>query len=368
MSRQTSLFDYLSAGGGGRPRKQNQRPQQSAGPSQSSSYFPNTGDSGSSSQSTTTSRGTYSSRGSRGTRSPRGSRGSSSSRGSRGGGGQGGDRSNDALALVSEETRNVLPGILLNLPHLDATASESLHLSELPPLKSHTCPGHPRAKIKIVNEDTFNAAIDLAAERPDGGRVAVLNMASDIHAGGGWSKGAVAQEEAMCYRSSLYLSLHKRYYPFRRRMGLYTPDVVVIRGDMSGGHRLLVPGTAHTDLPVVSVLSIAAIRRPEVRKVRVGSNEEYEFAKANDRVLTMDKMRLCLRMAAARGHSLLVLGALGCGAFRNPPEEIARCWLEVLGEAEFAGGWWREMWFAVYDRKNEGNFEVFDEMLGGVEV
>ncbi|EQB57076.1 hypothetical protein CGLO_02842 [Colletotrichum gloeosporioides Cg-14] len=364
MSRQTSLFDYLSGGGGGRPRKQNQRPQQSAGPSQSSSYFSSNGDSGSSSQSS--SRGSHSYRGSRGSRSPRGSRGSSSSRGSRGG--QGGDRSNDALALVSEETRNVLPGILLNLPHLDATASESLHLSELPPLKSHTCPGHPRAKIKIVNEDTFNAAIDLAAERPDGGRVAVLNMASDIHAGGGWLKGAVAQEEAMCYRSSLYLSLHKRYYPFRRRMGLYSPHVVVIRGDMAGGHRLLVPGTAHTDLPVVSVLSIAAIRRPEVRKVRVGSDEEYEFAKANDRVLTMDKMRLCLRMAAARGHSLLVLGALGCGAFRNPPEEIARCWLEVLGEAEFAGGWWREMWFAVYDRKNEGNFEVFDEMLGGAEV
>ncbi|KAL0936310.1 mitochondrial chaperone bcs1 [Colletotrichum truncatum] len=357
MSRQTSLFDYAFSGGGSRPRQpQNQRPEQPSSESQASSSLSatNSDPPTSSSQSTTTT-----------------SRGSHSSRG-RGGRRGGGDRSNPSLASVSEETRAVLPSILPNLRHLDATKSESLHLSELPPLKSSACPGHPRPKIKIVNEDTLNAAIDLAAQRPDGGRVAVLNMASDIHAGGGWLKGAVAQEEAICYRSSLYLSLHKRHYPFRRRMGLYTPDVVVIRGDMASGHKLLVPGTAYTDLPVVSVLSIAAIRRPEVQKVRVSTSsateEVYEFARANDRVLTMDKMRLCLRMAAARGHSLLVLGALGCGAFRNPPEEIAQCWLEVLGEAEFAGGWWREMWFAVYDRKNEGNFEIFEDYLAGVEV
>ncbi|GKT63351.1 mitochondrial chaperone BCS1 [Colletotrichum tofieldiae] len=286
---------------------------------------------------------------------------------------RGGDRSNPSLASVSAETRTVLPQILANLPRLDASKSESLHMDYLPPLKSSACPAYtPRAKIKIVNADTLNAAIDLAAQRPDGGRVAVLNMASDIHPGGGWLKGAVAQEEAMCYRSSLYLSLHKRYYPFKRRGGVYTPDVVVVRGDMASGHRMLVPGVAYADLPVVSVLSVAAIRRPEVRRRQVvttaGTEEVWEFASAGDRTLTMEKMRLCLRMAASRGHSLLVLGALGCGAFRNPPEAVARCWLEVLDEAEFGGGWWREVWFAVYDRKNEGNFEVFDDLLGGVEV
>ncbi|KAK1467690.1 hypothetical protein CCUS01_06957 [Colletotrichum cuscutae] len=283
------------------------------------------------------------------------------------------DRSSPSLAAVAAETRSALPQILPHLPNINASKSEDLHLDYLPPLKTSGCPGHtPRAKIKIVNEDSLNAAIELAARRPDGGRVAVLNMASDIHAGGGWLKGAIAQEEAMCYRSSLYLSLHKRYYPFKRRGGLYTPDVVVIRGDMASGHKLLVPRVAYDDLPVVSVLSIAAIRRPDVVKRKIstpaGDEEVYEFAKETDRTLTMSKMRLCLRMAASRGHSLLVLGALGCGAFRNPPEEIVKCWLEVLGEAEFGGGWWREVWFAVYDRKNEGNFEVFKETLGGLRV
>jgi uncharacterized protein (TIGR02452 family) len=73
-------------------------------------------------------------------------------------------------------------------------------------------------------------------------------------------------------------------------------------------------------------------------------------------------------MAAARGHSLLVLGALGCGAFRNPPREVARLWAEVLGEAEFAGGWWREIVFAVLDTRREGNLEVFEEVLEGLEI
>ncbi|KAK2063079.1 hypothetical protein LY76DRAFT_504486 [Colletotrichum caudatum] len=296
--------------------------------------------------------------------------------------GGGGDRSNPSLASVSAETRAVLPQILPHLPHLDAAKSESLHMDYLPPLRSSACPAHrPRARIRVVNADTLNAAVDLAALRPDGGRVAVLNMASDIHPGGGWLKGAVAQEEAMCYRSSLYLSLHARHYPLKRRGGLYTPDVVVVRGDMAGGHRLLVPdGVAYADLPVVSVLSVAAIRRPELRRRQVATTtaaaaaagtrgqDVYVFARAADRALTLEKMRLCLRMAASRGHSLLVLGALGCGAFRNPPEEVAACWLEVLGEAEFGGGWWREVWFAVYDRKNEGNFDVFEDVLGGVEA
>lgn len=345
MSRQTTLFDFAFSGGGGGGNRQRKPPQDQDAPRQrdqqpSASPPASSGPSSSSPAPT-----------------PRSSRN------------RGGDRSNPSLASVSAETRAVLPSILADLPHLNASKSESLHLDHLPPLRAAACPRHaPRAKIRIVNADTLNAAIDLAARRPDGGRVAVLNMASDIHPGGGWLKGAVAQEEALCYRSSLHLGLHKRHYPLKRRGGLYTPDVVVVRGDMAGGHRLLAPAVAHADLPVVSVLSVAAIRRPELRRRQVGADDAYEFARPADRALTADKMRLCLRMAASRGHSLLVLGALGCGAFRNPPEAVVRCWLEVLGEAEFAGGWWREVWFAVYDRKNEGNFEIFEDVLGGVEV
>ncbi|KND87522.1 hypothetical protein TOPH_07840 [Tolypocladium ophioglossoides CBS 100239] len=288
-------------------------------------------------------------------------------------------RQREELAATATETRTVLPDILRQLPTIQAAKSEALFLDTLTPLKASECPKRtPTGKttIRVVNDDSFNTAIELAASKassPTAGRVAVLNMASHANPGGGWLKGARAQEEALCYRSSLALSLHRRYYPFKQRMGLYTPDVVVIRSDMPSGHALLVPDMAPADLPVMSVLSVAALRQPETRRTRGNTTagavvERLVYADPAARALTKDKMRLCLRMAARRGHGLLVLGALGCGAFKNPKEEVATCWLEVLREVEFQGGWWEEVWFAVYDGRNEGNFEVFEEVLGGVEV
>ncbi|KAF5623891.1 mitochondrial chaperone BCS1 [Fusarium sp. NRRL 52700] len=281
-----------------------------------------------------------------------------------------------ALAAIAEETLSVLPGIISQLPNLDPYRSEKLEIHQLPPLTAAECPRRtPSGKtiIRISNDDSFNAAIHLAdLKGPPSGRVAVLNMASHVSPGGGWLKGARAQEEALCYRSSLYLSLDKRYYPWRQRMGIYTPDVVIIRSDQETGHRLLMPTIQVQNLPVVSVLSIAALRTPPVRDIVLntpnGPVASKTYAHRADRDLTKLKMRLCLRMAARRNHGLLVLGALGCGAFRNPPEEVARCWLEVLEEPEFQGGWWEEVWFAVYDRRGEGNLEIFEEILGGVEV
>ncbi|CAJ0540129.1 Ff.00g073960.m01.CDS01 [Fusarium sp. VM40] len=285
-------------------------------------------------------------------------------------------RRGTALAATAKETRIALPNILSQLPNIHASRSEALFYSKLPALKAIDCPRRtPSGKttIKIVNDDSFNAAISLASSKsPSSGRVAVLNMASHSSPGGGWLKGARAQEEALCYRSSLYLSLHRRYYPWKQRMGLYSPDVVIIRSDQDSGHNLLVPNVQPSDLPVVSILSIAALRTPDVSNVVVntpgGSVTEPIFAKPGDRELTKLKMRLCLRMAAQRNHGLLVLGALGCGAFRNPPKEVARCWLEVLKEPEFQGGWWEEIWFAVFDKRGEGNLEIFEEILDGVEV
>ncbi|KAK3319448.1 hypothetical protein B0H66DRAFT_624257 [Apodospora peruviana] len=345
-----------------------------------------------------------------------------------------------ALANIAKETKELTPSIAAQLPSLDPTKSECLELASLPPLTHRKGSGLGTA-VRVSNEDSLDAAIKMpsvqilnlqngqttatAASETDildrvlkataanpsnlnvgtAARVSMLNMASEKSPGGGWLRGSSAQEEAICFRSTLAGSLHRRWYPISVTAGLYTRDVVVFRSSMGDGHKLLMTGTpdvtAAAQLPVVSILSVARIRRPAVKrsngnegrekgtddgedqdgnhhpssggKLSIKKGGELEkgkagrllFADANARSLTKDKMRLCLRMAAARGHTMLVLGLLGCGAFGNPPGEVADCWLEVLNEEEFRGGWFKEIWFAVYDRKNEGNFEVFRETLDG---
>lgn len=283
-------------------------------------------------------------------------------------------RQSPELATVAKETLGALPRILDALPQIHARESHVILLEKYKPMPEallwpKTSSG--KTTIKVVNDDSFNAAITMASQKPaSSGRVAVLNMASHVSPGGGWLKGAFAQEEALCYRSSLALSLHRKHYPWKQRMGVYTPDVVIMRSDMKSGHKLL--DVKPQDLPVVSVISIAALRTPDLDEVventPLGPTKRPIFASNSDRVLTKAKMRLCLRIAARRSHGLLVLGALGCGAFKNPPQEIANCWLEVFQEREFQGGWWEEVWFAVYDTKGDGNLAVFEKILGGVEV
>lgn len=286
------------------------------------------------------------------------------------------DRMRQALAVQGSQTRAVLPFILKDLPNLKADESELLTLdTDLPPLRKEDCPNHPKTTIRVINEDAFDAAISMMAsdkdkDNPDTTnqpptRPAVLNHASDTSPGGGWINGAMAQEEALCYRSSLSLSLHKQYYPFRPLQGIYTRDVVIIRSSMGNGHKLMDANEPADQRPVLSVLSVAALRRPHT--VEASGDQRVVFAKKEDRVTTKNKMMLVLRMAASRGHDRLVLGALGCGAFRNPVHEVVECWKEVFEEQEFRGGWWKEVWFAVMDKSNAGIFDAFEKTLGGLE-
>lgn len=314
----------------------------------------------------------------------------------------------DHLRATTRETLEVLPKILQILgTERSATSSRKYSFSTLHRLHPLARPIHDRpAVIRVVNSDTLNAAMMMGQDmrqttdsstHDHNLRPLILNFANAHKPGGGWLNGALAQEEAICYRSSLALSLRRSHYPLDRSEGLYSPYVLIIREDMASGHALYpVPPT---DLPVVSALTIAAIHKPPVNTFRLqrdptwaGSHveppprgdEEREaefrgrrppqwytksvFARDRDRDLTKAKMRLGLRMAATHDHRCLLLGAFGCGVYANPPEDVAHCWLEVLREDEFSGNRWREVWFAVFDQNNEGNYKIFDRVLSGQEV
>ena len=70
------------------------------------------------------------------------------------------------------------------------------------------------------------------------------------------------------------------------------------------------------------------------------------------------RMKLALAVFAERGAKNLVLGAYGCGVFRNDPVKVAAWWEELLS-GEFKGVF-EQIVFAVLDRsKNKTCLNAF---------
>lgn len=207
---------------------------------------------------------------------------------------------------------------------------------------SHNVPSCHATEFDVRNETTLTAARRLVVERGLK-RVLVLNFASAKNAGGGFLGGSQAQEESLARSSALYASLQTQpeYYTTNRacRTALYTdhmilsPDVPVFRED--GGPLLAEPY-------VVGMLTAPA--------VNAGAVNDNEPANVDKILPTMaGRIAKALTVALRNGYEHLVLGAWGCGVFRNDPNAIAELFAQALvGEGEFAGTF-ESVTFAVLD-------------------
>lgn len=269
------------------------------------------------------------------------------------------DARRKALAEVAEETSILLPGLLATRP--DVSNASFLCQKEI--LDPTRCPSLPPTKVRVIDADTIDAALVLQAgsHKP----IAVLNMANAKYGGGGWKYGALAQEEALCYRTSLIKTLHRKHYPIPDDAAIYSPTVLIIRESMSQGHDLL-DFRDPSKLDVISVISCAAVCQPTLQKDAQGTPA---YRDQKDIKSMKEKMRVILRTAIRNKHTQVVVGAFGCGAFGNPNHVVALMWAEVLQENEFQGGYWEDLVFAVLDGKTIGsNFQVFHSTLDGISI
>ncbi|GGL64958.1 TIGR02452 family protein [Streptomyces fumigatiscleroticus] len=188
----------------------------------------------------------------------------------------------------------------------------------------------------------------LEAARRLGGDVAVLNFASARNPGGGYLNGAQAQEEALCRASALYTCLlrapefygHHRAHrdPFYTDRVIHSPAVPVFRDDRG---RLL-------DEPYTAAFLTAAAPNAGV-VLRTAPERAAELPRA----LTVRAGRV-LETALAHGHRRLVLGAWGCGVFRNDPAQVAGAFRELLGPGGRFAGAFAHVVFGILDRTPRG--------------
>jgi uncharacterized protein (TIGR02452 family) len=232
-----------------------------------------------------------------------------------------------------------------------------------PATSSNPAPLPQVPRIRIIKSDTLDAVHSiLQSSNNPKIKVCALNMASSLRPGGGVLSGAVAQEETLCMRSTLYPSLSLSYYRLPEDSLIYTPSVLVFRS------------SSNTDLPKSSyyytdIISCAALRNPDIVKVASGEREgQWIYEDGKDKETMVLKVRHILQVAKEKGVTHLVLGALGCGAYRNPPEEVARIFRrEILGGRGRRGvEGIEEISFAIFDEGT--NLRIFREAFQDVAV
>lgn len=220
--------------------------------------------------------------------------------------------------------------------------------------------------IEVINQDCLYAASDMINE---GLNPLVINNASFSRPGGGVENGAAAQEENLCRRTNLFKSLYQfredlalqygikpaeKQYPLPMRFGaIYSPGIVVFKASEDKNYEYL-------DKPfIVDILTIAALKNP------ILTNDGMMMD--DDKNIVRDKIRMMLNLALDWENDSVVFGAFGCGAYKNPPEEIAKLFKEVINEPNYKNKL-KKITFAILDDGNShrvhnprGNFIPFKE-------
>lgn len=204
-------------------------------------------------------------------------------------------------------------------------------------------------KFEVTGETTLEAAERLHNQNP-----LCLNFASATSPGGGFLRGAIAQEETIARSSALYASLISKEGYYKHNIEsedklytdcmIYSPDVPIFRRD--NGEFLPNPYFC-------SVITSPAVNRSNTE----GVDETFIFAAMIKRIFKI------LSVAIEKKHDSLILGAWGCGVFGNNPKEVAMMFHLVLNNPRFINHF-KNITFAVYDvsreMKNIGPFlELF---------
>ena len=222
-----------------------------------------------------------------------------------------------------------------------------------------------QAKVIVSGKRTLEAASGYSDKK-----TCILNFASATNPGGGVVHGSSAQEEALCRCSTLYFvldtgELMRDFYQPHRRAGdplynddlLYSTDVYAIKSDTSYPKRL-----SEEKWYKVNVITCAAPNLRQKPSNVMNPDRGKRAAKISESdlsVLLEKRIRRIFAAAAADGNEVLILGAFGCGAFRNPPRVVAKAFHKALEDYRDC---FETVEFAVYHTDYETeNYKAFQE-------
>ena len=201
--------------------------------------------------------------------------------------------------------------------------------------------------VAIYDMDTIDCA--LMFERP-----LVLNMSDDEYAGGWVNLGSAAQEESLFRRTNYFRTLTQELYPIMDDESVYSPNVSVIKSSEKNGWKRL-------DTPrFLDFIACPAIKYPFL--------DDEEHLSEEDSTLLENKIKMIIQVAKKYYHNTIIFGAMGCGAWKNPPYDVSSIFRKVLKEYD---GIIENFVFAILrnynddstDSVSQDNYHVFKKVL-----
>ena len=205
-----------------------------------------------------------------------------------------------------------------------------------------------------------------------GKKVCVLNFASATNPGGGVINGSSAQEECLCRCTTLYPCLNTSdmwnsfYTPHRiadnplyNNDCIYTPNICVFKSDTNFPEPLKNEEWWNVDIITCAAPNLR--ERPSNRmNPNAGSTSAQITSAELEKLLTARILRI-FEIAVANKAEVLILGAFGCGAFKNPPELVAKVFKNVM--QKFLG-YFETIEYAVFHTERElANYEAFAKIM-----
>ena len=223
-----------------------------------------------------------------------------------------------------------------------------------PPLESHMPEDLGiQTEFQVVHATTLDATrevITAGIQDP-----MVLNFASAKNPGGGFLNGSQAQEESIARASGLYPCLlnGQTYYELHRKTRscmytdtmIYAPKVPIFKDE---------EGTLMEHMVCASILTSPAVNAGVVHRNEPDRIPEIE-------PIMRQRIAKVLLMGKLHQHHTLILGAWGCGVFRNDPVDIARYFRDAF-DTSF-NNQFEQVIFAVYSR-NDRFIRPFIELFG----
>ena len=199
-------------------------------------------------------------------------------------------------------------------------------------------------KIRVIQDTSQDIIFKIKTE----GKIGILNFASYKNPGGGYINGAMAQEEALCHCSNLYQVLSsdnlKEFYEYNKKnlnKGLYdsriiySPDIIFYN---------------NSNTKKCNVITCASPNKKVASEYQHLPDYVVNYI-MKDRILSI------LKVAKENNIEILILGAFGCGVFKNDITSTAKIFKECLTKYQYYRNAFKLVIFPIPDTSTYNTFK-----------